>query len=238
MLPQRLRRPAAGVAGLALVLLVILAVRYHDSQGYGRLDNWAASLASGLAHAQWLGLIVWLGTASFVVPAAGALGAALLAARRWRLAALAIMGPGVTGAVTTLMKPVVGRTFQGGLALPSGHTGGLTAVSLVVGLLFFDGTAQSMARRAVVIAAAVTSVASAMAVSLVGLRIHYATDTVAGFCVAVTVCLAAAAVIDGTASSCWAQSAASRVRAWAVAGIVRPGAESGVVEVRFAPLER
>lgn len=212
-MPQPVRRPAAMLAGLALLLLVALSACYHGAHSYGRLDSWFAASASPLVHwhARWSELIVWMGTASFVVPVAGALSVALLVMHRWRLAALAIAGPGLTGAVTTLMKPMIGRTIHGGLALPSGHTGGLTSVSIVVALMCLDGAGPRTARRAVAASVGVALVATAMAVSLTGLGIHYATDTVAGFCAAVTVCLTTASLIDITASCLRAYSGPAEV---------------------------
>ena len=48
---------------------------------------------------------------------------------------LAVVGPGLTGVCTTLLKPALGRTIEGGFAFPSGHTGGATSLGLVAALL-------------------------------------------------------------------------------------------------------
>ena len=72
-----------------------------------------------------------LGSPPSVVVLAFALSAMCLLLGRRRLAVLAVVGPGLTGVCTTLLKPALGRTIEGGFAFPSGHTGGATSLGLV-----------------------------------------------------------------------------------------------------------
>lgn len=91
-----------------------------------------------------------------------------------------VVAPAAVVVVTTGMKPLVGRTINDGfLAFPSGHTGFLAAVALVVTL--------AVTRRLVVVLAATVTAAVAMAWAQVLLNAHYPTDTLGGFCVTLTV---------------------------------------------------
>ncbi|MCW0212446.1 MAG: phosphatase PAP2 family protein [Pseudonocardia sp.] len=117
------------------------------------------------------------------------------------MAALALLGPGAAGAATVLLKPLVGRTFMGDLAFPSGHTAGITAVSTVVAVMVV-GLARSPLRTAA--AVAVTGVLLSgmlMAFSLLSHGLHYPTDTVGGFATAVVVVLTIALLIDAVPRS-------------------------------------
>jgi undecaprenyl-diphosphatase len=113
-----------------------------------------------------------------------------------------VAAPAATGAVTTLLKALVGRTLDGDLALPSGHTAGVTAVSLVLALLLVDlvGTPLPAPVAAMVVLLPVLAVPGVVALALVATGSHYATDTVAGFCTAVAVTLALGLVLDGPAA--------------------------------------
>jgi len=60
-------------------------------------------------------------------------GVCLLLGRR-RLAALAVLGPGLAGVATTVLKPAIGRQLDvpAGLwfSFPSGHTAGAAAIAI------------------------------------------------------------------------------------------------------------
>jgi undecaprenyl-diphosphatase len=106
------------------------------------------------------------------------------------------VGPGLTGVATTTLKPLVGRTIDGGLAFPSGHTGGATALGVVAALLLITVLRPATGTSALLLSAGALVSGGAMALALVSDRVHYPTDTVGGFCVAVAVVLASALVIE------------------------------------------
>ena len=122
---------------------------------------------------------------------------ACLALGRRRLAVVAVVGPIATGVVTTVLKPVVGRTMNGPhLAFPSGHTAFVTAVAMVVGLLAVVQLRTGVAHGTLIVAGAVCIAGGAMTWAQVVLTAHYPTDTVGGLPTAVAVVPAVAYAVD------------------------------------------
>jgi undecaprenyl-diphosphatase len=204
LLPPALRRWAAALAALCAGVLAVLAVRYRGSSGAGHLDRWVRARVAGPTgvHGTAVDVLVSAGNPPWVATAAAASALGCVLLRRWRAAVLAVAAPAATGAVTTLLKALVGRTLDGDLALPSGHTGGVTSVSLVLALLLVDlvGTPLPAPVAAMVVLLPVLAVPGVVALALVATGSHYATDTVAGFCTAVAVTLALGLVLDGPAA--------------------------------------
>jgi undecaprenyl-diphosphatase len=203
--PQLIRpalRPwTGGLALLSAAVVAVLALRYRGASGAGRLDTWVVAevAASTSGHGPVVDVLVSAGNPACVATAAAVCAAACLVLRRPRHAVLAVLGPAVTGAVTTALKPVVGRTLDGDLALPSGHTAGVTSVCLVLALLLLDLRGRAVpapAARGLAVLLAVP-VPAAVAGALVASGSHYPTDTLAGFCTAVSVTSALALVVDG-----------------------------------------
>ncbi len=144
--PADVRRPLAVAVGVAALVFTVLAIRYAGTSEAGHVDRRVDAVLDPVAggHGRVLLPLVRLGSPPSVVVLAVGLAALCLALGRRRLAVLAIAGPGVTGACTPLLKPVLGRTIgAGGYAFPSGHTGGATALGLVVGLLLASLLARS-----------------------------------------------------------------------------------------------
>ncbi|HEX5402099.1 MAG TPA: phosphatase PAP2 family protein, partial [Pseudonocardiaceae bacterium] len=107
--------------------------------------------------------------------------------RCWERAALAVAAPGVCVVLTELLfKPLIHRTDDGVLSYPSGHTvsavAALTVAALVVSVDWPD-------RYRVAVMGLLLLTSFVLAVGLVGMDYHYATDTVGGFLVALGVTL-------------------------------------------------
>jgi membrane-associated phospholipid phosphatase len=113
---------------------------------------------------------------------------------------LTVLGVVVTVAVTTVLKPLVGRTIHGEfLSYPSGHTAMATALALVIGLLLTDRLALGRA-AAVALALGLALVAGvAMGWAEVALGAHYPTDAAGGFCAALAAVPGTAWVLDRVA---------------------------------------
>ena len=124
-----------------------------------------------------------------------AMGCAL--ARWWRGVALAALTvPVASGLTEGVLKPVIGRTIDGALSLPSGHTtAGFTLATLVAVLL--SRRLPAPARGLVILAAYVLAVA--VAAAMIAQGFHYFTDTIAGAAVGTATVLIGALVIDAAA---------------------------------------
>jgi membrane-associated phospholipid phosphatase len=197
ILPLPLRRPAGRIAAVAVLVFAVLAERYGGEASARWLDHRLQSLvgASGPVRSVSDLLIVFGSALSVVVLALLLTGLALALGHR-RLAVLTIVGPGLTGLATVLLKPLIGRTFNGEFAFPSGHAGGATALGIVAALLLIGVLRTRLRTSAVLLAAGAVLSGGTMAFALVASRDHYPTDTIGGFCMAVGVVLASALIIE------------------------------------------
>jgi undecaprenyl-diphosphatase len=111
---------------------------------------------------------------------------------------LALAGPGLTGLITTFGKPVIDRTIghHGGLAFPSGHTGGATSLALVVALIVAAALRLGAAGTAVLATVCAVGAGGAVGAGMVVRGAHYPTDVVGGFCTGVAAVLVVALALD------------------------------------------
>jgi undecaprenyl-diphosphatase len=196
ILPVAIRRPAAVLAVVCAVAFLALAVRYHGDSRAGRFDGWVAGWLG--SEARVLSTVSVLAPPLFTALAAVAT-VTELALRNWRYAALTALGPGLTLLVTELGKVLVDRRIDGSLALPSGHTAGVTSVCLALAIVLIDRARGHVVLGATGGLVVATALGAAMALVMVAGHSHYATDTVAGYCVAVATTLGVAFAIDGVA---------------------------------------
>ncbi|MBV9143570.1 MAG: phosphatase PAP2 family protein [Pseudonocardiales bacterium] len=205
LLAPRVRPVALVLLMLVISMIVMLAVRYADQDMPGHLDrSLDALIRSHLRPDQPLTqALVSLGNppeaALLVVAVAGA----AAAVRRWSGVLLTIGGT-VTAVISTelILKPLVGRLRYGHLSFPSGHTTAVAAVACAAAILL--GGARWPRHLALRVAAGLVPVALAgsVAISLVAQHIHYTTDTVAGYGVALAAVLAVALVLDYVVPRC------------------------------------
>lgn len=200
LIPPALRSPAIVAVLVSATVFTVLAVRYSGGSTARWLDYRGAWLADDLVP-RGAGDLVALGSPAAVVPLAVLVALACVWLGERRLAVVAIAGPGLTGLVTTFGKPVVGRTFDGEFAYPSGHTGGATALSLVAALLLVRLLAPppGPARAGLLVAAGALLGGGTVGAVVVVLDWHYATDAVGGFVVAVAAVLGCALQVDAVA---------------------------------------
>jgi membrane-associated phospholipid phosphatase len=194
-----MRGPAVAVIVLAITVIAILGMRYADQDMPGRVDRILdAVIRNRLRGGQPItSVLVRLGNPATAAILVAAVAGAAAAARRWSGVLLAIIGTLTAVTVTELiLKPLIGRLRFGELSFPSGHTTAVAAVAIAAAVLI--GSAQWPRSIALRVLAAVVAVAVAVgvAMSLVAQHVHYLTDTVGGYCVAVATVLAVALGLD------------------------------------------
>jgi membrane-associated phospholipid phosphatase len=209
------RRAAAVVVAVCVAVVAALAIRYagHTQAGPfdASVDRWFQSQL-GLTSPP-LTALTWLGDplSVTIITALIALGCAR--ARWWRGIALAVLAvPAASGLTEGILKPLIGRTIDGELSLPSGHTTAVFSMATLGAVLLASTPASTSAsrparasaqardyrdRRLITLAAYV--LATAVAVAMVAQGFHYFTDTIAGVGVGVGTVLLAALLIDAVA---------------------------------------
>lgn len=202
LVPDSIRRPIAVVVALAAVAFVVLAVHFAGTSTAGNVDTRVDAVVDpvGMAHRWLVYRGVQLGSPPSVVALAFALSAICLLLGRRRLAVLAIVGPGLTGVCTTLLKPALGRTIEGGFAFPSGHTGGATSLGLVAALLVISLVRPRTGGALAILAAGAVVVGGGVGVAMSAANLHYPTDTIGGFLTAVVIVCGAALGLDRLAA--------------------------------------
>ena len=179
-------------------LTFALGLRYRSASTGGCIDS-AISHAIATRTAPdplFSPIVVRLGDPLPILVAGVVLALFALRRGRPRMAALALIGPGSAGVVTVLLKPLIGRTYLGDLAFPSGHTAGITAVSAVIALMAVSFARSSLLTVTTLAATGVLLSGILMAFALLSQGLHYPTDTLGGFATAIVVVLSIALIID------------------------------------------
>ena len=189
------------VVVVCAVVTAVLGVHYAGTYAPGRIDQALdLRIRERLAdHHHLLAHLVRLGNPETVVTLAVLLTALCVVRRRWRGAALSVVGPAVSVVLTELvLKPLVGRHIGLAYSFPSGHTTGAFAIAVTAAVLIFDSRGIQPSLR-VGLSVLSLGLAACVAAAVVGLGYHYATDTIGGFCVALGVVLGVAVLIDEVA---------------------------------------
>jgi membrane-associated phospholipid phosphatase len=201
LLPGPVRRPVTLVVFVSAVVFALLAWRYAGTSSAGRVDRRVDAVVDPLDAHRWLvEHAKLLGSPPSVVALAFALSAVCVLLGRYRLAILAVVGPGITGVLTTVLKPALGRTLDGGFAFPSGHTGGATSLGLIAALLVISLLRPGPRGAFAILAAGAVVVGGGVGAAMVASNAHYPTDTIGGFCTAVVVVCGVALVLDRVAA--------------------------------------
>lgn len=179
--------------------LVVLGARYRNVAGPSRTEgDLAARLGQLLElHRDSLAAFVPAGRPFTVIVAAIVLSALALLLSRPRMALVALVAPPLTGAVAAGLQPAIGRTLEGGFALPSGHTVGATSIAITAALLVTSVAGRYRGPVAVAAGAAVAVVWITISLALVVNDLHFLADTLAGLCTAVVGILGVGLVVDG-----------------------------------------
>lgn len=208
LLPAPIRRPAAALAAVCAAAFLVLAVIYHGSRTAGRVDGRLFALLPEASMTGRLDRVAetapWVAFAVVVLTTT-----ALLLAGRRRAAVFAAAGPGLAMLLAEGAKRVIDRTDDGFLAMPSGHTAGITSVAVTLAVLLLQRYRAHVVPAAALGWLGATLVGAAIALVMVILRAHYPTDTVGGYCLAVATVLGVAFAIDRVAARGPAETSAS-----------------------------
>jgi len=199
LLAHRLRAPAVAAIVLAVIVITVLGIHHADEEVPGCLDGHLDALISSWLYRDHVitGALVTLGDPAPIAILIAVVAGGAAAARRWSGVLLPIIGT-ITAATLTevILKPLIGRLLSGHLSFPSGHTTAVAAVAVAAAVLIVSGRWPRSAALRILAGVTTVVVASGVAISLVALRIHYLTDTVAGACVAIATVLAIALGLD------------------------------------------
>ncbi|MGH3825899.1 MAG: phosphatase PAP2 family protein [Pseudonocardiaceae bacterium] len=199
LLARRVRFPALAVMVLAIGVVVVLSLRYADQDMPGHLDRGLdALIRNRLSSAQPLTwALVSLGNPAPAAILVAAVASSAAAARRWSGVLLIILGTVTAVTITeVILKPLVGRLRYGHLSFPSGHTTAVAAIAFATAILIGSSRWPRGVAARLVASLVPVVVAVGVALSLVAQHIHYTTDTVAGYCVALATVLAVALCLD------------------------------------------
>jgi membrane-associated phospholipid phosphatase len=199
LLAARARGPAVVVILLAIIVIAVLGMRYAHQPRAGHLDfTLDAFIRTHIRRYQPITrALVSLGDPPQAAALVAAVAGAAAVARRWSGVVLTIGGTLAAATITELiLKPFIGRLSYGHLSFPSGRTAALFSVAIAIAILLAGAQRpRNIALRLVASLAAVVVAVSA-AIALIARQVHYATDTVAGCCVALATVLALALVLD------------------------------------------
>ena len=151
-------------------------------------------------HPRLMDRLVQLGAPGTVALVAVVLAVVCAVGRRPRAAVFALVAPIGASALTELvLKPLIDRHKQTGLAFPSGHTTGAFSLALTFAVLLLPHRTDLRVRLGfvrLVLGGAAIALAAGTAIALVALKYHYATDTLGGAAVALAVVPTVALLLD------------------------------------------
>jgi len=198
--PSAARRSIVLLVRVAGFVVLVLGARYaHRGTGEvdQRISGETAAHLSG--HPRLVSWLVSLGNPLTILALVLILVTALMLLKRPAAALLALLGPAMAEVLTEMvLKPLIGRRLDGGLAYPSGHTTAIFSVALVV-VVALLGSARGPSWSRVVGGLVALVLAGAVGVSLVIAGDHYPTDVVGGAGVATVVIGGLAVLIDRVA---------------------------------------
>jgi membrane-associated phospholipid phosphatase len=199
LLADRARGPVVVVIFLAMIVVAVLGIRYANQDAAGSLDRTLDTfIRTQIRQDQPLvRALVILGNPLPATIVVAAVAGAAAVARRWSGVVLTIGGTLAAVTISELiLKPLVGRLRYGHLSFPSGHSTAVAAVAIATAILLAGAQRPSSITLRLVAGLVPVVVAACVAVGLIAEHIHYATDTLAGSCVALATVLTAALFLD------------------------------------------
>jgi membrane-associated phospholipid phosphatase len=156
-----------------------------------------AKAVAGLGgHPLLLAMLVWPGEPVPFTALAAAPVLACILRRRYRGAALVAISVSVATAVTELaLKPLIGGTSWGN-PFPSGHVTSVVALATALALLLARTPARVPWLLRLALALLAFLIAGAVALGVIGARMHHFSDTVGGAVVGIGTVLVTALTLD------------------------------------------
>jgi membrane-associated phospholipid phosphatase len=189
-----------------MILVAVLGGLFaHETEADGFDRALDAPVITWFAHRPELAFR--LSTPGSALPAVGlsaVLVAACLLTGRLNAAVLAGLAvPVAVGLVEVVLKPLVHRTYRGILAYPSGHTTAMFALASTITILLLTPAPSRRAWRArALVSFAACLFGSIVAMAVIGLRWHYATDTIAGAALGIATVCGLALALDRFPATC------------------------------------
>lgn len=193
-LPHALRLPLGVGALVAALVVIVQALAYAGASG----GEWVAPVDGLRGPLREIALAIdFLGEpVGSVIVLVVLTGGCWLAGRR-RSAVLVLAGAGITVGLTTVLKPVVGRTIHDGdVSFPSGHTAFATALALVIALTAAERLQLGPVGGTLLVLSVAGLAGAVMGWTEVALSAHYLTDTIGGFFAALVVVPPTAWAVD------------------------------------------
>lgn len=198
-LPSQSRAPLSILGVFGFLVALVLGLRYAGTSDTTGLDAVLTPVLDRVEGPLWYvaTVIDFGGEPVGAVVIISTIGLVCLRHGRPRTAILLVAASGVTVALTTGLKPVIGRLIHGEfLSFPSGHTAFAVTVATVVGLLVIDVRDLGPGAGASVLVGLVVFSGLAMGWAEVALGAHLPTDTFGGFGVALAVVPVAGWAVD------------------------------------------
>ena len=216
LLPAAARPLARVLTACCAVIVAGLAVLFARHSGLDWLDRSVDPRIQGIyrAHEHLLSWLALPGEPNPVAALIVVIAVTCLVTGRANGAVLAVVAVPVASVVAEhVLKPLVGRTAHGFLSYPSGHGTVMFALAAVLAVLMLNppGRVLTPALRLIVPAAAV-ALACVISVIVIGVGVHYFTDTIAGAALGAGTVAATALVLDRPGPRRWLAAADGRLR--------------------------
>ncbi len=196
LLAAPLRPLAWGVVATGTLVLAVMGIWLHDTTQPTTNDNRIGAWLVAHIGVRAQNLLLMLSEPALTVGIVLAVAAVAALRRRWRVAALALLGPGLGFLLEAyVLKPGIGRRLDTAYAFPSGHeTGVVTMLTLLV-VIVWHARLPRTGKAAALIVALLWSIGAAA--GLVRAGYHYASDTLGAMALGPAVVLLVAFGLDG-----------------------------------------